>query len=127
MNFNIAAGELEVESMKYIQIKEAINLVQSNTEESCSFYTYISQIVFNDAGLGLGYDAIEHDVPIENKFKEAKVGDWVELEDSDWKRINDTIRNPKGSTPRDVLRQFLPFMRAVCKEVRDKKPESDSQ
>lgn len=119
--------------MKYVQVLPDIPVTytEGKTErtELWSFYRYLSELVLTDLAMGTGYPYLKARSILKEQFKQAKVGDWVKLEDDPWKLIANAINEPKGSPatfqrPLDMLQQFIPFMEAVLLHSKDEKPET---
>jgi len=123
--------------MKYVQVLKDILVIsiegKNERQEIWSFYKYLLELVLSDLAMGTGYAYTKARSIIKEKFRKAKVGDWVELEDEQWKLLRLVLIEPKGSPNTfqkslDVLEQFIPFMEAIVLEenVKTEKPKLEN-
>lgn len=113
--------------MKYVQIPPSINITLENGEiQEWSFWVYVRAVIMKDHTMGLGRKDLKMGLYLQKLFKIAKVGDWVEIDDSYHELICKTVDNPKRLTvDRSVAEQLLPFADRITDEAVDQIPEGE--
>jgi len=115
--------------MKYVLIPDDVQLLVNGQPEltangkvdSWSISRYLETVVLADPGIGTDYKSLKACFAIDAAFVKAIPGKYVEVDEDHWKKIKETIENPKGGgiSP-SILRQFLPFMDAIVEAKSDK-------
>lgn len=117
--------------MKYVQVEEDIQIMADGEKlkeaggkvmKPWSFSRYLEDVVLANPTMGAGYKSVNSCAIMEKQFKEASPGSWVPVEDEHWNMLKNAVEEPKGIGVHPViLRQLLPFTKAIL-EAKDEKP-----
>ena len=89
------------------------------------FARYLENIVLPDPAIGTRYKELMACATVDAQFKNVAPNTWVPVEDAHWEMLKNAIENPKGGgVSPGILRQFLPFMKAVV-EAKSEKPDKE--
>lgn len=134
--------------MRYIKVPSPITIRDPNTAEiyagrdgepvAVSFGEFIRRASLNsDPRWSLSLDAIEAALAIEDAIAASDKTGVLQLAQEDWQKLQDMLANPRTQGERgqqpgyggfqvSVLRQFRPFLRAVCKDSTEHPPRLEA-
>lgn len=128
--------------MKYVQVPKPIQIIingelwkdsEDNVMPPWTIGRYLEDIVFPDPSIGTSYKALTAVDDMSKQFKDAAAGSVIGVESAHWDLLNKAIENPKGTmvgisagAVSIILRQLLPFAKAIIKAA-DEKPKSDDK
>jgi hypothetical protein len=111
--------------MRYVQVPSPILFVPTETqrksgaeEKRHTFLATLQDVWLCDAehfGKGKGVRAA---LRLERLFEVAAAGDWVAVEEEDWRLLCDAVENCPNYNP-GVMRHLVPFLDAVVEALKE--------
>lgn len=97
--------------MRYITIPESIKVKEQPIP--VTFLNLIEQWTNDNKFGALGVAGIKMSIAIHDRFRDAKIGDEIPLDDKEWTQLCEIVNNPTGGYVTSVVKQVMAFCDAV--------------